>query len=216
VVALAAGPGPDVEGLGILTEFEREALRQHRAKKGTTSLSPHLEAQLYEVFLQGNSCETIAKLNPGIPIGQVLETRLQRNWDGRRERYLEELMASAKANVTQIQLEALEFLRTHLAVIHKAFGVQAKKFLQSGNLKDFPKTDLSWKQYKEQLELLMKLTGQAPVERKEVSGTVTHEHHVVPSPAVDVKPVAVLPGGMPSATAADALAVFEASLVKKT
>jgi hypothetical protein len=207
---------PDIEGQGLLTEFEHAALLQHRQKKGQPGLSPHLEAQLYELFLQGIACEAIAKQNPGISVGQILEARLQHDWDGRYKRYLEDLFSKAKGSAEQIHLEALEFLRTYIAVVHKAFGAKAKKFLQTGNPKDLPNFEkgVSWKQYKQQIELLLKLTGQTPPERTHVSGTVTHEHHLTLSSAQPQ--AAVLPGGMTSDEADTALAALEeASRAKK-
>jgi hypothetical protein len=207
-IVVAAKPEDLLEAK--LTDFERTALAKHRSTQGEKSLSPTFQAELYGLFLAGVSCEDIVKANPGTTLGQVVEARLNNSWDARRDRYIDDLMVNAKSRVQQIQLEALEFLRTSIAVAHRAFGQKAQKFLQTGAKKDFPDfaaTGMGWKQYKEQLELLLKLTGQAPVERRDVSGTVTHEH-VIKQEEGAQPPAPTLQVMTPQA-AAEALAALE-------
>jgi hypothetical protein len=195
----------------LFSDHERLALEAHRLDKSWPTLSPVLQVQLYELFLAGTSCEEIAKLNPGLTLGQILETRLHYGWDDRRNRYIEDLMAHAKERLQQTQLESMDHLRTTLAVAHRAFSNKAKKFLQTGNPKDLPEysqVGLTWKQYRETLELLLKLTGQAPVERTEVSGTVTHQHVAAPGAA------ATIATGLTPAGAAAALEALESGRKK--
>lgn len=199
----------------LLSDFERDALAHHQELKKTKKrelapLSPSLEADLYEVFLLGCSCEDIAKNNPGISHGQVLEARLDHDWDARRSRYIDDLLDNAKPRMQQTQLEAIEFLRTQLGVVHRAMAAKAKKYVQTGKPGDLPKftDDISWGRYKQMLEMLMKLTGQ-PDERKQLSGTVTHQHNVTVTPGPEQPKLVAHQGGMPAEDAAAALAAIE-------
>lgn len=205
-----------LEGVGLLTEHEHSVLHAHREMQKSrgspyaATLSPVLSDQLYEVFLQGTSCEEIARNNPGISLGQVLEARLASHWDDRRTRHLEDLLDNAKGRLQQTHLEAAEFVRGYLTAVHKALGSKSKKFLQTGQMKDFPKftDEVSWARYKQATELLMKLTGQN-VERQQVSGVVEHRVTVTRPPSD--APAGTQPplGGMAPEVAAEALAALE-------
>lgn len=115
-------------------------------------------------------------------------------------------MEHAKDRLQQTQLESMDHLRTTLAVAHRAFSNKAKKFLQTGNPKDLPdysQVGLTWKQYRETLELLLKLTGQTPPDRSEADITVTH---VVTQSGDDAKTIST---GLTPASAAMALQALE-------
>ncbi len=131
----------------------------YRRRPPQPRLAPSLEAQLYEGFLAGMSCEDVSAQNPGISVGQVVATRIDCQWDERRRRYLEDLLLRAGARVQQVQLEAMEFLRLRLACTHKAYTKQAKKYLQTGATRDMPERLLNWREYKDTMELMLKLVG---------------------------------------------------------
>jgi hypothetical protein len=198
-VVVPARPEPTPEEqleAEVLTEFERQTLGIYRQDgRPHYPVGPALQAQLFELFLLGTGCEEITKLNPGLGLAQVLEARLAYRWDDTKARYRDDLMGAAKDRATQTLLEAADFLRTNLSVAHRSFARKAKKFLQTANPKDLPNfstaSRLSWKQYRECLELLLKLTGMAPPEKK----TVKHEHSLVP--AAPVPGGVVAPAGEP-------------------
>lgn len=198
--------------LEVFTEFETSALETYLANgRSHYALSPILATQLYELFLAGSSCEEITKLNPGLELGQVLEARLVNGWDDARARYTRELMQGAKAKATQTLLEAMEFLQTNLSVAHRAFAKKAKRFLQTGNPKDLPSftsaSKLSWKQYRETLELLLKLSGMSPPERKDIN-----VNHTVNPASVSQPGTSALPAAMTPSSAALALAAIEKAM----
>lgn len=123
-------------------------------------LSPAKQAQLFELFLNGKSCEEIANLNK-MPLGEVVRARIDFEWDQKKDEHVTYLLSSVRDRVRQIQLESITFSADLLAAAHKLHGERIRKFIQSGDeaeLGDLKITNL--KAYKDAVELLLKLTGQ--------------------------------------------------------
>lgn len=123
-------------------------------------LSPARQAQLFELFLNGNSTETIANLNK-MPLGEVVRARIDFDWDQKKDEHVAYLLSSVRDRVRQIQLESITFSADLLAAAHKLHGERIRKFIQTGDeaeLGDLKITNL--KAYKDAVELLLKLTGQ--------------------------------------------------------
>lgn len=139
------------------------------------ALSPQFQAQLFELFLNGSSCEEIVKLNPGLQLGSVVAARIRGNWDERRDEHLNKLLEGIRERVQQVTLETVEVMADTLAVANKMHAKKLKKYLQTGNpedLKGIDFTPTSMRQYKDVVDLLMKLTGQD--KQQKVSGEIKH------------------------------------------
>jgi hypothetical protein len=92
-------------------------------------LSPVYCAQLFELFLNGTTCEQMAVLNKGTELGAILHSRIRDRWDKRREEYLGELYNNVKVRFHQSQIETVYYLADGLAAAHKLNGAKVKKYL---------------------------------------------------------------------------------------
>lgn len=170
------------KGESVLTDKEALALSDHLARNADAPpLSPLTAAQLYALFLNGQTCEEIAELNPGYTLGMVVQARLENDWDIRRKEYTESLMDNVGQRAKQVQLEAVHFIADALSVMHRKHGDKFKKYLQTGDESHLGGHlsfigSMGIKHYKVLIELLKEATGQT--ERKTVNGEVLHLHQV--------------------------------------
>ncbi len=144
----------------ILTETERIGLAAYRKQGSQMRLSADTQLRLYALFLAGHSCQEIQGLNKAFSLGQILTARLEGKWDQRRTEYLDSLFTTVRSRVQQATLESIGFITDQLAAVHKHYGEKAKRYLQSGDIKDFDgfgAEDI--KGYKVLIESLQKITG---------------------------------------------------------
>lgn len=107
-------------------------------------------------------------------LGAIVKARVDLGWDEKREVYLDLLHDSTKLKAGKTQLEAIDFATNFMSVYHKMFNDKFKKYLQTGNPADLGDFEhMSFKQYKDNVEMLLKLTGQDT--KQQVSGTITHK-----------------------------------------
>lgn len=167
----------------LLSEAELDAYRKY-VESGKPALSPTTAAQFYALFLQGYSTSEILKHHPALGLGIIVRARIDYDWDFQRDEYVRQLMTGVQATVQKSTLEAIQFASDGMAVFHRLAGKRFKEFLQTGDEKVLGDwKDLSFRTYKDFVEMLMRLTGQ---DDKKVSGTV---RHVVETPqGVDVIP----------------------------
>ena len=156
---------------------------RHRMAK----LSPDLQARLFALFIQGTDCVEIARLNPGITLGQIVEARVEGHWDEKRQEHLESLLGETRTRLQQITMESVEFLTNQIAAAHRLHGDKIKRYLQTGNPDDLGAFSIhGFKAYREAIELLKTLSGQ---DAKKVSGEIKHIHESaspgIPIPAVN-------------------------------
>jgi hypothetical protein len=152
----------------MLTPEERKAFKLY-IQKGDPPLSPGVQAQLYTLYLNGSTCEEIVKLNPNFNLGMVARAKVEGLWDERREKHINHLFENVRERVQQVQMESVMFSADLLASANKMFGDKLKTYLQTGDERELGTLRIdSLKQYRDAVELLLKLTGQ---DRKvEVSG----------------------------------------------
>jgi hypothetical protein len=192
----------------LLTERE---LREYRIylRLNQPPMAPSTQAQFYNLFLQGNNCEEIQRLNPnGFSLGAIVRARMEGDWDLRRREYQRQLMDSARERVQQVTLETVDRLANELAASNKLINDRVKKFLQTGDPAELQGTSVgSIRHLKEAVEMLQKLTGQ-DVKKQQVGGTVEHRHVVEGGPGT--VGIAVPPVGkpLPAQTAAQALEII--------
>lgn len=165
-----------------------EAAYQFVIKYNTPRIAPSRSTEMYQLFLNGKTCEEIARLNPGFNLGQVVRARVEDDWDERRDRHLADLLENARSVVQQRQMESIMFLTDYMSAMHKVFGDKMKKYIASGDITELEGIPFNFKQYKEILELMLKLTGQ---DKKEVKGEILHKHTAeqpVPTAATGLTP----------------------------
>lgn len=161
-----------------MTPKEQEAYQKY-VEANKPPLAVSTAANFFALFLQGHTCEEIAKLNPAFGLGIIVRARIDNDWDTARDQHLENLMVNIRQVAQQTQLGAIRFVSDGLAVYQRLVGEKFERYLQSGDpsqLGDFK--DMGFKQYKELLELLLKLTGQEGSTTKKVTGDVLHRHVV--------------------------------------
>lgn len=166
----------------VLTPRELEAYRKYVADN-KPPLAASTAANFFALYLQGHSCEEIAKLNSSFGLGIIVKARIDFDWDQQRLDHAKRLLDDIRQVVQTTQLEAVQFVAEGLAVYRKMAGEKFQKYLQSGKIEDLGDfQNMTFKNYKDLLEMLLKLTGQE--QPKKVQGFVEHRHTVETPPQV--------------------------------
>jgi len=132
-------------------------------KANEPELSPKLQAELFNLFLQGNSYEQIQKVNPVLKLGQIVRAGVRSDWHNRRSLYLEGMLQGVRLKTQQVMGEGADFLADFMTAFHKLYGTKLKQYIQTGNesvLGDLKPTNLS--QYRMVLDLLLRTSGATP------------------------------------------------------
>ncbi len=167
----------------VLTDTERVALIAYRKEGVQLRLSGDTQMKLFSLFLNGHPCSELQALNRQFSLGQILTARLEGNWDKRRQEHVEGLYANVLSRIQQSSVEAVGFVADQLAAVHKMYGEKARRYLQSGDPKDFDSFGADdIKNYKVLVETLQKLTGQ------EKASTEVNISGSVPKPERDITP----------------------------
>lgn len=157
-----------------LTPKELEAYQKYN-EAGKPPLSPATSANFLRLYLLGHDCVEIAELNPGFGLGIIVKARVEHGWDKHKEEHLDALLTDMRRIVQQTQVEAVRFVGVSMAAFQKLTGEKFQKYIQTGDtthLGDLK--DMGFKQYKDLIEMHLKLTGQDTT--KKVSGEVLHRH----------------------------------------
>ncbi len=160
--------------LAFLNEREAHA---YRVWQGISkpALAPSLNAQLFNLFLQGKTCEEIRRLNQALQLGEIVAARIQGKWDERREEHLDRLLKAATERAQQTTLETADFVCDILAAANREHGDRLRRYLQNGDeaeLGDLRITSLH--SLKQTVEILQKLTGQDKQTKVTVAGEILH------------------------------------------
>lgn len=171
------------EGLSLR---EDAAYRTHM-RANEQPLSPKTQAELFELYIHGFSCEEILRLNrsKGFRLGAIVRACKEGEWYSKRAEYITSLLTNVADRVRQVQSESVMFIANTLAVAHKQYDEQHKLYLQTGDreyLKDsLAITNLA--QYFKVAEMLLRLTGQ------DNNKTVKNEHKVDIRASIDNRQV---------------------------
>lgn len=161
-------PTYEVDELALFSPRERTALIEIEAS-GSRPISPTLAMQFFELFLEGYSCNEIAKQNPPFKEGEVLFLRKKFKWDNQRDDYAYQLQTQMREKLIKQKLESLEFLTNMLAVVHKEQRPKTLRYLQTGKDEDRPDTWITGPTaYKNVLETIQKITGEDRVSTQNI------------------------------------------------
>jgi hypothetical protein len=149
-----------------LTDRERRALEAWR-KRGDAPIPLDESIRMYELYLNGYSCEQIEKTlrstNPNIPsysLGQLVNARIDHDWDERRLRHLNELYEEVNERVRKTKADVTSFLSDVLTVTHVEEGEKLRRWLVSHKDADKSMFQVSGiGSYKEVLALFMNISG---------------------------------------------------------
>lgn len=198
-----------------LTQTEKESLLSEREKAAYSlymklkqpPMAQSTQAQFFSLFLQGNSCEEIVRLNPnGFPLGAIVRARVENDWDLKLREHQNELMAKVRERVQQVTLETIDRVANELAASNKLTNDRIKRFLQSGDEKELDGLYIGGVKHLEKVvDLLQRLTGQ---DTKKSSSTVDVRHTIADETVKTIETVAVPSTKMSPQAAADALAAI--------
>lgn len=156
------------------------------SSKQEPAIALSTQAKMFELYLNGNSCEEIQRLNPGFHLGAVVSASIEGDWDARRQHHIGRLLEGIRERVQQVTLESISFAADLLSAANKKYGDRIKKYQQTGDESELGDLSISsLKQYRETVEMLMKLTGQ---DKQPSKTEVLHHHTVGVNPALN-KPI---------------------------
>jgi len=195
-----------------LSDSEKETLLAYIEDKlpmPGSQLAPSLVAQFYKLFLEGYTAEKIQELNPQYPLGAILHAQVKFDWDAKRDAYSEQLQKQVVERLMNTTLEAVNFVSDLLAVSHKKYGGQLKKYLQTGNEEELKGNMMvnGLLGYQKAVELLQKLTGQDKAKAPTVPPSAQSAGSVIDVASTPVR--AALPPG-------EARVVIRKALAAKT
>lgn len=149
-----------VQRLARLTERERLAYDVY-VEVRRPALAVSTAGQFFQLFLNGCSCEEIVRLNPGFPLGAVVQARIDCNWDQLHDEHRSSMMDRVRERVQQVSLETIERLANEMSASNKLTNDRVLKYLQTGDVQELAGTSIGGIQHLQRtLEMLMKLTGQ--------------------------------------------------------
>ena len=137
-------------------------------------LAQSLQLKLFELFMCGNSCEAIRKLNPNLSLGQIVHARVEHEWDRQLQEHLEGLYGGIRARLTQVTLETSMTVANMLAAKNKLYQDKLLKYIQSGDesyIQDIGLGGIDG--YRKLVEILQKLTGADQTRTVNVTNTHT-------------------------------------------
>lgn len=145
----------------VLTKLNKNELFALEKYQGKPSLAVSIQVQFFELFLNGMSCEEIYRLNSRFAFGAIVRARIEGQWDMRKDAIVAHALDTVRQRVEQTQIAAINFNADLLAAAHKQFGDKFKKYIQTGDEAELGEIRIeSLKQYKDAIEMWLKLTGQ--------------------------------------------------------
>jgi hypothetical protein len=119
----------------LLTEDELRLLKIYR-DNGGKRLATDTAGRFFELFLNGSTTHDIHSLNKAFPYGAILWSRIEERWDQKKLEYIDELQRNIRDRLLKAQLEASGLISDMIAAAAKKHGVQLKKYIQTGDVKD--------------------------------------------------------------------------------
>lgn len=200
LVALPEGLSPDEEEAYVSWQ-----------QRNRPAVAASTQSKFFELFLHGHSCAEIQQMNPSFELGAIVAARVVGQWDDKRDAYLAGLLARGAERVQQVRLESIYFISNMLAATNKLHGEKFKRYLQNGDPQELDGITIrSFKEYKEVVDVLLKLTGQ-DVKKVAVDAHVTG---AISAPVGGATPLPTA-GSIKPEQAAEILRLLEESEEKK-
>lgn len=173
-------PNPAANDIDLFSAREKDVLVKTE-KDGIIPIAATRAAQMFELFLEGYTCQAIAKINAPFREGDILYLRKRYEWDRNRDEFTYNLQVQMSTKLAKAKLESLEFITNQMAVVHKEFREKSLKYLQTGKEEDKPEHWISSPAaYKGLLEAMQKITGEDRVTSQNIrsEAKVTLESNV--------------------------------------
>lgn len=114
----------------------------------------------FAAFLDNMSCLEITEMYPELSMGALLKTRIQDEWDVKRNEFLEQLYLQAMNNAKKAHLDGVNFVSSITGIFHKKYAPMIKKYYVTGDPEDLGELkDLKFRDYKTTMELLIKMVA---------------------------------------------------------
>lgn len=170
-------PVPQSSALSVQREplLTPRELHAYNVWRGTerAPLAPSLNAKLFNLFLQGKTCEEIRRLNEALTLGDIVAARLAGKWDERRDEHLDRLLNETSLRVQQVTMETADFVCDLLAAANKEHGDRLRRYIQTGDPKELGDFKIdSLQGLGKAIEMLQALTGQSRKQTVEHRGKV--------------------------------------------
>jgi hypothetical protein len=115
---------------------------------------------MFDMFMQGKTCEDIRKTTPEYSLGQIAHARVLGDWDRKVEEHTEALLNNVVHRVQTVSLESINYICDWLSAHHKAHSDKMMKYFLSGDSSELDTVPNNLKAYAEAVQLLRSLTGQ--------------------------------------------------------
>lgn len=99
---------------------------------GKHQLAPETAAKFFGLYLTGNNCGEIHRLNKAFTYESILWSRIKYDWDRVKDEAAQDLMQAVREKVIRAQLETTAFMADLLVAASKKHGDKVKKFIQTG------------------------------------------------------------------------------------
>lgn len=204
--------------IAVLNQAEKEALLSPRELREyqiymrlkQPPMAQSTQLQFFNLFMNGQSCEDIVRLNPnGFSLGAIVRARLENNWDQHLAEHKQELMYRVRDRVQQVALETAERLANEMAASNKLINDRVLKYIQTGDVAELKDTSVgSIRHLQQTIEMLAKLTGADQPKKPQTPPAQVNVNIGGPGPTVvegTVLPAVPVGKPLPAKTAATAL-----------
>lgn len=161
---------------------QREAELMLRVEReGCRIIAAAPASRLFKLFLEGYTCQEIAKTSKTWTEDEVLYARKYYNWDLQRFEYSNALNDRVKDKLIKSKLESIEFLTNILNMSHLEHKEKMLKYMATGNEEDKPETWIKGPgAYKQIVEILQKVTGEDKVQtqKHKIEGTIDQNTNI--------------------------------------
>lgn len=133
-------------------------------------LSVSTSASLFGLFLNGQTCDMIQKLNPQFTLGSILHARIRDRWDQQRSETAGQMFSTVREKVIKGQLDAIEAVSLMLTASSKMQSEKFLRYIQTGDESELAgaMTIRNIGDMKKAIESLQLLTGQRTSENPSV------------------------------------------------
>lgn len=140
--------------------------------RGIKPVSQSLVNSFHELYRNGFSCSEIANKNPGFTEGDILYLRYKNDWDAKINEDLTKKMDQAKMAMLQSRTEGIRYLSNIMMAHQKFVSTRLEKYLQTGDESHLPPWLHNFRSFKDSLEALLKLTGEAQTQKHQTTVTL--------------------------------------------
>lgn len=113
--------------------LEEDSLIEWRAKQ-EPPLHLSVALKLYELFLNGYTCEDIYNVNGGkYPLGQIIDAKERYSWESNREKQVAGMLSKIEDKIVKAKYEAINVVSDLVNAASKLYNTRIQEYLQTGD-----------------------------------------------------------------------------------